>query len=55
MATVGIPTNPAELGHPNTEVQHAFLVTKDIRDKYIGSRLLWDLGHINEAMVAVFS
>ena len=24
-------------------------MTKDIRDKYIGSRLLWDLGLLEEA------
>ncbi len=54
MLKVGIPTDPTELGHSKTEVQHSFLVTKDIRDKYIGSRLLWDLGLINEAKDIVF-
>jgi glycerol-1-phosphate dehydrogenase [NAD(P)+] len=52
MIKVGIPTKPMELGHSNDEVQDTFLVTKDIRDKYIGSRLLWDLGLIEEAKEA---
>jgi glycerol-1-phosphate dehydrogenase [NAD(P)+] len=45
----GIPVTTAELGHSDAEVRDAFSATKDIRDKYIGSRLLWDLGFLNEA------
>ena len=46
----GMPVTPAELGHSAIEVRNTFCTTKDIRDKYIGSRLLWDLGLLDEAM-----
>ncbi len=49
MKKLGMPTMPKELGFSDGEVQGAFLATKDIRDKYIGSRLLWDLGLLDEA------
>lgn len=45
---VGAPTLPAQLGLTGQEVKTAFLMTKDIRDKYIASRLLWDLGVLEE-------
>jgi len=38
-----------EQGRTPEEVRTAFYMTKDIRDKYIGSRLLWDLGLLEEA------
>lgn len=46
----GMPVTPADLGHPQAEVKDAFLATKDIRNKYISSRLLWDLGLLNEVI-----
>lgn len=49
LQTVGAPLTPAEIGLTHEEVVTAFLMTKDIRDKYIGSRLLWDLGELEEA------
>lgn len=49
MTEMGMPTTPKELGHSDEDVQAVFQTTKDIRDKYVGSRLLWDLGYINEA------
>jgi len=49
MTKIGMPVSPKELGHSDEDVLAAFLATKDIRDKYIGSRLLWDLGYIEEA------
>ena len=44
----GMPVSPAELGHSDAEVRDAFTATKDIRDKYNSSRLLWDLGLLDE-------
>ena len=32
----------------------AFTITKDIRDKYIGSRLLWDIGELDNVAKTVF-
>ncbi len=49
LKTVGAPVTAAQIGFSHEEVVTAFLMTKDIRDKYIGSRLLWDLGELEEA------
>ena len=40
---LGVPKTFAELG-VDADLYVAFLATKDIRDKYVLSRLLWDLG-----------
>ena len=48
LQTVGGKTTPAELGLSAAEVAETFRMTKDIRDKYVGSRLLWDLGLLDE-------
>lgn len=45
---IGAPKTFEELDHTSEEVRMAFYMTKDIRDKYIGSRLLWDLGLLEE-------
>lgn len=49
MKALGMPTRPGELGYSDKDVKDTFIATKDIRDKYIGSRLLWDLGCLDEA------
>ena len=41
---IGLPKTPEEVGVDNTLSQSTFLFTGDIRDKYVLSRLLWDLG-----------
>jgi len=38
------PVKPEDIGLLPWEVRDTFIATKDIRDKYIASRLLWDLG-----------
>ena len=40
----GLPTTAAELGVSREALRDAFLMAKDIRDKYVLGRLLWDLG-----------
>lgn len=40
----GMPKTPDELGIPDEITDMAFAATKDIRDKYVLSRLVWDLG-----------
>lgn len=45
---IDAPVKPGDIGLSPDEVRDTFLVTKDIRDKYIASRLLWDLGLIEE-------
>ncbi len=43
MKAVGLPTDPAELGLDG-DIKSVFSATKDIRDKYVLSRLVFDLG-----------
>lgn len=45
---LGAKTEPQQLGMDQKTVRRTFVATKDIRDKYIGSRLLWDLGLLEE-------
>ncbi len=42
---IGFPTEYAQIGESEESANEAFIHTKDIRDKYILSRLLWDLGY----------
>ena len=51
MKNTGMPVSASEFGVAAEEVRTSFAMTKDIRDKYIGSRLLWDLGLLDEAAV----
>ena len=46
--TIGAPKTLAELGTDETLWPHIFAATKDIRDKYVLSRLCWDLGILEE-------
>ena len=47
--TVGAPTSPEEIGQTGDIVRRSLPATKDIRDKYVASRLLWDLGELESA------
>ena len=44
LRTVGIDPDPAAMGIDRPTLQQSFRATKDIRDKYVLSRLAWDLG-----------
>ena len=44
MKRIGHPTSFAEIGVSAEDEREAFLMAKDIRDKYVLGRLLWDLG-----------
>ena len=46
--TIGAPKTAAEIGIDESIVPFTFKATKDIRDKYVVSRLAWDLGVIDE-------
>ena len=48
LKTVGISCTPAYLGIDSEMLQMSFKATKDIRDKYVLSRLAWDLGILDE-------
>ncbi|MBQ6019315.1 MAG: sn-glycerol-1-phosphate dehydrogenase [Clostridia bacterium] len=41
---IGAPTKPSDIGIPDEETDLAFRMTRDIRDKYILSSLMWDMG-----------
>ena len=44
MKKIGHPTSFAQIGVSAEDEREAFLMAKDIRDKYVLGRLLWDLG-----------
>ena len=45
---VGLPKTLAEIGTDEALLPEVFRATKDIRDKYVLSRLCWDLGILDE-------
>ena len=48
MEAVGLPTELSSLSVSGEDARLTFLATKDIRDKYVLSRLCWDLGVLEE-------
>ena len=46
--TIALPKTVEEIGLENNIVPLSFKATKDIRDKYVLSRLAWDLGVLDE-------
>jgi glycerol-1-phosphate dehydrogenase [NAD(P)+] len=50
LKSIGAPINASELGKENEEIAKTLTFSKDIRDKYVASRILWDLGITNEAI-----
>ncbi len=48
MKATGMPMTPEEIGVSHRDAVDAFLRSRDIRDKYMSSSLLWDLGVIEE-------
>lgn len=54
LSEIGLTDTYEDLGHDKAEMREAFYCTKDIRDKYIGSRLLWDLGRLEEVGEKLF-
>lgn len=48
METVGIPEDLESIGVDSACAKQTFRATKDIRDKYVLSRLAWDLGILEE-------
>lgn len=48
MLSVGMPTRAGELGLSNDDVADAFVLSRDIRDKYLLSSMIWDLGYMDD-------
>ncbi|MBE6917991.1 MAG: sn-glycerol-1-phosphate dehydrogenase [Ruminococcaceae bacterium] len=49
MNLIGAPISAESFDVTPEQVRKTFTMTKDIRDKYIASRLLWDLGLLEDA------
>ena len=54
MESIGFPTSASVIGYTNEQVKTTFTMTKDIRDKYVGTRLFWDLGILQEITEKAF-
>ncbi len=46
MRDIGHPTSFSELGLTDEDMHEAFIMAKDIRDKYVLGKLMWDMGLI---------
>ncbi len=46
--SIGHPVSGTEFGLTEHELREAFLMAKDIRDKYVIGRMLWDFGVLEE-------
>ena len=49
--TIGAPKSASDLGQDESLLPTIFAATKDLRDKYVVSRLCWDLGIIDEMKI----
>ena len=49
LRSIGAPATPEDTNISGEETRHTFIATKDVRDKYVASRMLWDLGLLEEA------
>ena len=48
MEGAGMPMHPADIGQSDADAYDALHSSRDIRDKYLTSSLLWDLGWLND-------
>ena len=48
MVRLGMPVRPSAVGFSAAEVRDAFIVSRDVRDKYLLSSLIWDIGLTDE-------
>ncbi|MBO7422074.1 MAG: sn-glycerol-1-phosphate dehydrogenase, partial [Oscillospiraceae bacterium] len=55
MESIGFPTSASIIGYDDEQVKTTFTMTKDIRDKYVGTRLFWDLGILDEIADRTFT
>ncbi len=44
MRSLRLPVNPGEIGVTDRQTRDAFVHSRDIRDKYLTSSMLWDMG-----------
>lgn len=48
MKSAGMPTTPEEIGISKKEAIDAFICSRDIRDKYLLSSMIWDIGYMDD-------
>ena len=48
MASLGMPLTPQDIGFTDRDTTDALLGARDIRNKYLTSSMLWDLGLLYE-------
>ena len=48
MRSLGMPVSVREIGLTRQDAVDAFVCSRDIRDKYLISSLVWDLGYMDE-------
>lgn len=54
MLSLGMPVSAQCIGYDAQDVKKCFAMSKDIRDKYVSTRLYWDLGVLGEVADAAF-
>ena len=54
LQTIGLPTSIEQIGIERDKLPMTLKCTKDMRDKYVLTRLLWDLGILDEFCNRVF-
>ena len=54
MESIGCPVSASVIGYDDAQVRTTFTMTKDIRDKYVGTRLFWDLGILEDIAEQAF-
>ena len=52
MRELKMPMHPEELGWSRQDVLDAFVYSRNTRDKYLTSSLLWDMGMLNDRMLS---
>lgn len=48
LEATGMPLAPAAIGISNRDAVDAFVCSRDIRDRYLSSSMLWDIGYLDE-------
>ncbi len=48
MRTLAMPMQPSDIGVTREDTEKAFIGSRDIRDKYLSSSMLWDMGVLHE-------
>ena len=53
MRSLEMPMEPSDIGIGREDVYAAFIGSRDVRDKYLTSSMLWDLGLLHEIVLPV--